>query len=83
MESGQQCCYNSAGDLITGPLSGGTVDYVAPTGNFGYNIIRHFWLDVRPAIYCCKGAYKFNTCKSYYQRRPSGKGDSCDPPVPG
>ena len=83
MESGQQCCYDSDGNLIIGPRSGGTVDRVAPVGNYGLNVIRHFIVDVLPAIYCCKGNQKDVTCQLYYERRPSGKGESCEPPQPG
>ena len=83
MESGQQCCYGSDGNLIIGPRSGGTVDRVAPTGNFGINVIRHFFEDVLPAFYCCQGRFKDETCSFYYEKRPSGKGDSCEPPRPG
>jgi len=82
MESGQQCCYGRDGNLITGPMSGGTVDRVAPTGNFGINIIRHFFDDVLPAFYCCQGRFKDETCNLYYDRRPSGGRESCEPPRP-
>lgn len=82
-ESGQQCCYDSNGNLIIGPRSGGTVDRIAPVGNYGLNVIRHFIVDVLPAIYCCKGNQKDVTCQLYYERRPSGRGESCEPPQPG
>ena len=78
MESGQQCCYDRDGHLLTGPNSGGTVDLVAPMGRFGYNIIRHQLEDVIPANYCCKGVYKDVTCGLYYEKRPSSLGVSCE-----
>ena len=87
MGSGQQCCYNSDGHLITGPFSGGSVDLIAPKGNNRiielYHIIQHFAVDVIPFIYCCKFKYKDATCHLYYERRPSGREDKCEPPRPG
>ena len=58
---------------MVGPPGGGTVDLYAPTGFF--NLIgkwRHFYHDVRPFYYCCKG--EFSDCREYYKHRPSDDG---------
>ena len=81
MGSGQQCCYRRNGDLIMGPESGGSVDLVAPDGFI--NTIRHFFEDVIPAIYCCKGQRSSSTCQLYYEKRPSDNGSRYNPPNPG
>ena len=87
MRSEQQCCYNSDGNLIIGPSSGGSVDRVSPNalGNFILNFFQHQLLDIIPLIYCCKGIHSAATCGLYYLRRPSARaqGGMCDPPVPG
>lgn len=82
MGSGQQCCYKG-GVLLVGPKSGGTVDLVAPTDDVSLATGEHFIEDVLPAIHCCKGDHQDLTCHLYYERRPSSKGQSCDPPPPG
>ena len=77
--SGQQCCYNSRGDLIVGPPGGGTVDIVSPA----VNATQHFLKDVLPFLLCCKAGV-FSNCGKYYESRPS---DDCSrsipPPLPG
>ena len=77
--SGQQCCYNSRGDIITGPPGGGTVDIVSPD----VSVTEHFLKDVVPFFLCCKAGV-FSNCGRYYQYRPS---DDCSrsvpPPPPG
>ena len=65
-----------------GPSSGGSVDKVAP----GVNKIDHFWEDVIPYIYCCKGdeGIKKTRCDLYYEHRPSDDGSNFQqPPIPG
>ena len=68
--SGQQCCYDDDGQLVVGPPGGGTVDLYAPIGYFGK--LLHFYHDVRPFYYCCKG--EFSDCREYYKHRPSDDG---------
>ena len=77
--SGQQCCYDSNGDIIVGPPGGGTADLVSPDVSF----TEHFFEDVLPFWLCCKAGI-FSSCGTYYQHRPS---DDCSqyvpPPPPG
>ena len=49
---------------------GGTVDLYAPKDFFG--TLKHFYYDVLPFIYCCKG--EFRNCDAYYKKRPSDNG---------
>lgn len=44
--------------------------------------VDHIREDILPYIYCCK-AGMLSMCDSYYQRRPSDKGDRYQPPPPG
>ena len=83
MGSGQQCCYRQDGRLIVGPGSGGTIDLVAP--NDLTSAVRHFYEDIIPAIFCCKGhAIESQvTCQLYYNHRPSDDGSRYNPPPPG
>ena len=84
MGSGQQCCYRRDGSLLTGPSSGGSVDLTAPNGF--ENSVRHFYDDVIPAIFCCKGRESESsvTCGAiYYSNRPSDDGSRYNPPPPG
>jgi len=76
--SGQQCCYDRSGSLITGPPGGGTVDLVSPDISF----VRHFIHDVIPFLLCCK-AGTFSDCSEYYQHRPSDTSALFAPPIPG
>ncbi len=73
---GQQCCYKSDGNLITGEFAGGSVDIMSP--NIDYN--RHISDDVVPYVICCQAATK---CNEYYQWRPSGTERGYALPVPG
>ena len=74
---GNQCCYNETGRIIVGPPGGGTVDRVAP----GRSVKDHFYEDVLPFIWCCKG--DFPNCATYYRYRPSDDGSRYNPPPPG
>ena len=75
---GNQCCYDSVEKLIVGPLAGGTVDIVSPKKNMR----DHFYEDVLPFIWCCKG--EFPNCRdNYYKFRPSDDGSRYNPPLPG
>ena len=83
MGSGQQCCYRQNGSLLVGPLSGGTVDLIAPNGLI--NSVRHMYEDIIPAIFCCRASVGDTspTCSLYYTHRPSDNGSRYNPPVPG
>lgn len=83
MGSGQQCCYRENGDLLTEARSGGTVNSVAPIGLT--NSVRHFYDDIIPAVFCCKGHIDetMNPCSIYYEHRPSDNGSRYNPPPPG
>ena len=75
---GNQCCYDQQGNIIVGPPGGGTVDRVAP----GRSKIDHFFEDVLPFIWCCKG--EFSNCRdTYYRYRPSDDGSRYMPAPPG
>jgi hypothetical protein len=65
--SGQQCCYDSNGKLITGGAAGGTPDKVAPVGPI--DALRHYDADVVP----------FERCgwKKYLEIRPPNNGNNC------
>ena len=67
---GQQCCFDSNGDIIVGPPGGGTADLVAPTD--WQSTIAHFAFDVVPYFLCCTGHFK--NCNRYYNKRQS---DDC------
>ena len=59
--------------LVVGPPGGGTVDLYAPSGFLNlYGKWLHFYHDVRPFYYCCKG--EFSDCREYYKHRPSDDG---------
>lgn len=75
--SGQQCCYDGNGNLITGPPGGGTVDLVSPD----VSTFRHFIHDVVPYLLCCKAGV-FSDCDEYYSKRPSDRGVDYSPPPP-
>ena len=55
---------------MVGPPGGGTVDLYTPSGFIGKAL--HFYHDVRPFYYCCKG--EFPDCREYYKHRPSDDG---------
>ena len=76
--SGQQCCYNNSGAIVTGPPGGGTVDLVAPVDDNSRE--QHFNEDVLPFLYCCKFT---SNCRKYYKHRPSDNCSRYRPPVPG
>jgi len=80
-DSGQQCCYDKNGNLLTGQPSGGTVDRFAPNTFTGK--LRHLRHDVLPYIYCCKGEFKDYTCVKYYEKRPSDNGSRFNLQPPG
>jgi hypothetical protein len=60
---GQQCCYDSGGNLITGGGGAGTPDRSAPPGQ------GHYLEDVKP----------FNVCplEYYHEFRPPNNGNNC------
>lgn len=66
--SGNQCCYDSEGVLLTHPKGGGTIDKVSANVDKG----EHFHSDVKPYLYCCYGL--FQNCSIYYKHRPSDDG---------
>ena len=68
---GQQCCYDSNGDIIPpGKPGAGTADLFAPVD--WKSKIAHFFFDVVPYFLCCTGL--FRDCSRYYDKRPS---DDC------
>ena len=77
---GQQCCYDSDGNINVGPPGGGTVDNVAPTNL--ETTIKHGLVDVIPYFFCCKAGFLSN-CAKYYQHRPSDDCSRTRPPPPG
>ena len=62
---GNQCVYDSLGTLMSGPPSGGTVDWYSPS-SFG-NILRHNSHDVKTF----KVARELGRIRDYYSVRPS------------
>ena len=78
--SGQQCCYDDNGNLVTGQPGGGTVDRYAPNTFTGR--LKHLRHDILPYIYCCRGDFKDYTCDRYHKKRPSDDGSkfSLQPP---
>ncbi|XP_019851539.1 PREDICTED: uncharacterized protein LOC109581663 [Amphimedon queenslandica] len=83
--SSNECCYDTSGQLIIGPTSGGSVDKASPIGsdssNYLSSLLSHHWEDILPYIYCCKGPA--TACEKYYTRRPSDNGTAYVPPIPG
>ena len=75
--SGQQCCYDGNGLLVTGPPGGGTVDLVSPD----VSTSRHFLDDVLPFLLCCKAGV-VSKCAQYYRKRPSDTGIHFNPLPP-
>lgn len=69
--SGQQCCYDKSGALITGGAGAGTPDYWAPEGPI--SIPGHFNNDVLPAIVCQKSG----CFDRYLEARPPNNGNGC------
>ena len=70
----QQCCYNKLGNLLVGPLEGGTLDMA----NSDHSPFQHWKQDVLPYYSCCK---KENKCVKYYEKRPSDDGSRWQPPI--
>ena len=75
-DAGQECCYNSEGNLVVGSRSGGSINRFAPVDFDSFN--QHIQHDIIPYIYCCLGS-----CRKYYERRPSDDGLNYHPPPPG
>lgn len=75
-DPGQECCYNSNGELIVGSQSGGSVNRFAPV-DFD-SLHKHIEHDLIPNIYCCP-----IVCPMYYEIRPSDDGSRYVPPPPG
>jgi RHS repeat-associated protein len=66
---GQQCCYDSAGNLITGGPSAGSPDFASPA----YSTGQHYKNDVDP-FYQCK---KVDCADVYFKHRPPNNGLNC------
>ena len=79
-EPGQQCCYDSNGNIIVGQDSGGTVDFIAPTNL--WTTIEHYVVDILPYYYCCS-PQTLSNCARYYEFRPSDDCFRTRPPSPG
>ena len=83
--SSNECCYDSSGQLIVGPTSGGSVDKVSyiisDPSKYMNRLLSHQQEDILPYIYCCKGPV--TVCDVYYKRRPSDNGTAYVPPIPG
>ena len=64
---GQQCCFDSSGNLITGGAAAGTPDKVAPDGPI--DALKHYRTDVIP----------FERCgwEKYLEMRPPNNGNKC------
>uniref|UniRef100_A0A1X7TZR4 EGF-like domain-containing protein n=2 Tax=Amphimedon queenslandica TaxID=400682 RepID=A0A1X7TZR4_AMPQE len=82
--SSNECCYDTSGQLIIGPTSGGSVDKASPIGsdssNYLSSLLSHQQEDILPYIHCCKGS--MTNCNEYYKRRPSDNGTAYVPPIP-
>jgi hypothetical protein len=65
--SGQQCCYDASGTLITHGRGAGTPDLVAGTfGNLAFEwSLRHNDVDVIPAEDCCEKCEDSTVCELY------------------
>ncbi len=63
---GQQCCFNSSGNLINRGNGAGTPDHVSPA----LSVPRHFRDDVAPWIWCGSGGAMWR----YHQARPPNRG---------
>lgn len=71
--SGQQCCYNQTGDLITGGAGAGTPDFYSPITGPGRCKIQHWWRDVRPYHKCVEAGL----LSEYLRARPPNNGNNC------
>ena len=76
--AGQQCCYNSFGNLMMGKPDAGSLDRVHP--NAGLPVISHFFHDQVPYQDCCQLT---NNCDKYFEKRPSDDGSQYQAPRPG
>ena len=75
--AGQQCCYDAAGNLLTGSPGGGSADFASQK----ISVLGHYRNDELPFLLCCK-AGTLSRCDDYYLHRPSGPADE-PPPPPG
>ncbi|XP_073244634.1 uncharacterized protein [Porites lutea] len=75
--AGQQCCYNSFGNLMMGKPNAGSLDRVHP--NAGLPVISHFFHDLVPYQDCCRLS---DSCDKYYEKRPSDDGSKYQAPRP-
>lgn len=69
LRSGQQCCYDKSGELITSGTGAGTPDFYHPI--IVLNPAGHFINDVYPFLVCKKAG----RMDKYWERRPPNKGD--------
>ena len=76
--AGQQCCYNEEGNLMVGPLEGGSLDRVHI--DEGLPVLSHFFHDLVPYWDCCLLS---GYCGKYFEKRPSNNGANYEPPRPG
>jgi hypothetical protein len=78
-DSGQQCCYDSSGKLLTSGFGAGTADKFSPA-NGPVAIARHFKDDVIPffaALTLDGGRHGKNVAK-YIEVRPPNDGENCE-----
>lgn len=61
---GSQCCYNEAGELVTGQPGGGSIDKMSPLINFN----MHSMNDLLPYAFCCRGS-AMTMCDTTYGAR--------------
>ena len=82
--AGQQCCYDSDGDLLTHGRGAGTPDQSAPIGATGR--AEHFFKDVKPysdAVYLDSEARFGGFVDKYIEMRPPNPGkDAAGKPCP-
>lgn len=78
--AGQRCTYIN-GQIVVGPPSGGNVRSVSPNGEFGVTL--HAVKDILPWYTCCQLNTNPNSCRLYYERRPSSSGEGYRPNTPG
>ena len=76
--TGQECCYNKQGNLIVGPLNGGSLDRVHT--DEGLPVFSHFFHDLVPYWDCCMWS---DNCDKYFEKRPSDDGAKYIPVRPG
>ncbi len=71
--SGQQCCYDAKGNLITDGDGAGTPDKTAPNGPICTK--KHYDDDVKPYTWCRDGS----ELDTYRKARPPNNGNKCPP----